>query len=63
MRSPDRVKDQTYFLSRLRQDQLSRATFPIGEYTKQEVSAGADDRHLGGGSVVICVFVCLYWVA
>lgn len=39
MRSPDRVKDQTYFLSRLRQDQLSRATFPIGEYTKQEVRA------------------------
>lgn len=37
MRSPDRVKDQTYFLSRLRQDQLSRAAFPIGEYTKQEV--------------------------
>lgn len=37
MRSPDRVKDQTYFLSRLSQDQLSRATFPIGEYTKAEV--------------------------
>lgn len=36
-RSPDRVKDQTYFLSRLRQDQLARADFPIGRYTKPQV--------------------------
>lgn len=36
-RSPDRVKDQTYFLSRLSQDQLARAEFPIGRYTKPQV--------------------------
>lgn len=35
--SPDRVKDQTYFLSRLSGDQLARAMFPIGEYTKEQV--------------------------
>lgn len=37
--SPDPIKDQTYFLSRLSQAQLSRALFPIGQYTKQQVRA------------------------
>ncbi|RMH76022.1 MAG: tRNA 2-thiouridine(34) synthase MnmA, partial [Calditrichaeota bacterium] len=36
-RSPDPVKDQTYFLAYLDQTQLSRVLFPIGKYTKQEV--------------------------
>lgn len=33
----DRYKDQSYFLHRLTQDQLSRAIFPLGELTKEEV--------------------------
>lgn len=37
--SPDPIKDQTYFLSRLSQAQLSRALFPIGKYTKKKVRA------------------------
>jgi tRNA-5-taurinomethyluridine 2-sulfurtransferase len=36
-RSPDPVKDQTYFLAYLNQAQLSRACFPLGSYTKPEV--------------------------
>lgn len=37
VKSPDRVKDQTYFLAFLDQEQLGRAVFPIGNYTKKEV--------------------------
>lgn len=35
--SPDPVKDQTYFLSYLTQNQLSRAVFPLGIFTKLQV--------------------------
>ncbi|MBS4034837.1 MAG: tRNA 2-thiouridine(34) synthase MnmA [Ignavibacterium sp.] len=35
--SPDPVKDQTYFLAYLTQQQLSRAFFPIGAFTKKEI--------------------------
>jgi tRNA (5-methylaminomethyl-2-thiouridylate)-methyltransferase len=35
--TPDAIKDQTYFLARLSQEQLSRVMFPIGEFKKEEV--------------------------
>lgn len=38
-RSPDPIKDQTYFLCHLTQAQLSRALFPIGHLPKAEVRA------------------------
>jgi tRNA (5-methylaminomethyl-2-thiouridylate)-methyltransferase len=41
-RSPDPVKDQTYFLSRLTQRQLSHILFPIGHLTKKELRKKAD---------------------
>lgn len=44
-RSPDPVKDQTYFLSHLSQDQLRRLAFPIGHYTKDQLRERA--RTLG----------------
>lgn len=42
----DMHKDQTYFLHRLNQKQLSHAMFPIGRYTKDEVRAMAIDMDL-----------------
>lgn len=37
LRGVDRAKDQSYFLAFLHQDQLSRALFPLGEFTKTSV--------------------------
>jgi tRNA-specific 2-thiouridylase len=37
--SPDKIKDQTYFLSYLKQNQLSKVLFPVGGYTKVQVRA------------------------
>lgn len=39
--APDPVKDQTYFLSHLRQEQVRRAVFPLGTLTKREVRSEA----------------------
>ncbi len=44
--APDPIKDQTYFLSRLSQAQLSRILFPIGHMSKQEVRAKAQELNL-----------------
>jgi len=45
-RSPDPVKDQTYFLTYLNQEQLSRALFPIGHLTKKTVRKIAHELDL-----------------
>jgi len=45
-RSPDPVKDQTYFLAYLTRHQLSRALFPLGKYEKKEVRKFAEEFDL-----------------
>ena len=45
-KSPDPVKDQTYFLAYLTQEQLSRALFPIGNYKKEETRVLAEQYDL-----------------
>lgn len=44
--SPDPIKDQTYFLAYLTQSQLSRALFPIGDFTKKQIREQAKRFHL-----------------
>ena len=40
----DESKDQSYFLYALGQEQLSRILFPLGEYTKPEIRAIAEEN-------------------
>lgn len=44
--SPDPIKDQTYFLSQLSQEQVSKALFPIGKLEKTEVRKRAEQYGL-----------------
>ena len=42
-KAKDRTKDQTYFLHRLSQEQLSKIIFPLGDYLKSEVRKIAEE--------------------
>ncbi|MDT8337466.1 MAG: tRNA 2-thiouridine(34) synthase MnmA, partial [Candidatus Izemoplasmatales bacterium] len=46
LRGKDNNKDQSYFLSQLNQDQLSKSLFPVGELNKKEVRQIAIDNHI-----------------
>jgi tRNA-specific 2-thiouridylase len=43
LKGRDAVKDQSYFLARLTQEQLSQAMFPLGQYTKKQVRGIAQE--------------------
>lgn len=45
-KTPDVVKDQTYFLSQLSRAQLARALFPIGQFEKTKVRELAEEFNL-----------------
>lgn len=47
MEARDRSKDQSYFLYRLKQKQLSRLIFPLGDYEKNQVKKMACKMKLG----------------
>jgi len=44
--APDVIKDQTYFLSHLSQEQLKRILFPLGFFTKEQVRQKAVEFNL-----------------
>ncbi|NLW41063.1 MAG: tRNA 2-thiouridine(34) synthase MnmA [Tissierellia bacterium] len=46
LRGKDRNKDQSYFLSRIGQDALSRTLFPVGHLEKKEVREIAEKHNL-----------------
>ena len=45
-KAKDKTKDQTYFLCQLSQKQLSKALFPLGELSKEEVRKIARENNL-----------------
>jgi len=45
-KAKDLNKDQSYFISSLSQEQLSRSLFPAGDYTKEEIKKMASHRGL-----------------
>lgn len=45
-KAKDNIKDQSYFLYLLNQNQLKRILFPLGEYTKEETKLIAKDMGL-----------------
>lgn len=47
LKGSDPTKDQSYFLCQLRQEQLARVRFPLGEYRKEEVYGMAAGLGLG----------------
>jgi len=56
--SKDEHKDQTYFLYRMRQEQLEHVLFPVGHFTKPEVRAEALKRQLPVATKKDSVGIC-----
>jgi tRNA-uridine 2-sulfurtransferase len=58
LRGKDESKDQSYFLYKINQNELSHCLFPIGEYTKEQIRNIAKDNHFPNydkkGTVGIC---------
>lgn len=57
-RGRDLHKDQSYFLFSLRQDQLARAMFPLGEKTKSDTREVARHCHLKTADKVESMEIC-----
>lgn len=44
--TPDKIKDQTYFLAKLTQTQISKTLFPLGDFTKSQVRELAQKHNI-----------------
>ncbi len=58
MTSKDQHKDQTYFLYRMKKEQLKHVLFPVGHLTKPEVRKEAEARKLAVASKKDSVGIC-----
>jgi tRNA-specific 2-thiouridylase len=58
IQAPDPIKDQTYFLSQLTQDQLSYAYFPLGQYSKSQTRGMAQNFQLPNAHRKDSVGIC-----
>jgi tRNA-specific 2-thiouridylase len=58
LRAKDETKDQSYFLYRLTQEDLSHTLFPIGEYTKKEIRAIAEKNKFPNYNKKSTVGIC-----
>ncbi len=58
LRAVDENKDQTYFLYRVTREALQRTLFPLGDFTKQQVRAMAEERGLWTASKKESMGVC-----
>lgn len=56
----DPKKDQSYFLARLTQEQLSRALFPLGEQTKEQTYSFMEEQDFGFPREQESQDVCFY---
>ncbi len=56
----DPKKDQSYFLARLTQEQLSRVLFPLGEQTKEQTYSFMEDQDFGFPREQESQDVCFY---
>lgn len=56
--TPDAMKDQTYFLAHLRQEQLARAMFPLGCLTKVSHSVGSASEQGVGRTISFTPWPC-----
>lgn len=58
MQAPDAIKDQTYFLSQLNQEQLAFSHFPLGKYTKSQTREFAKSFKLPNADRKDSVGIC-----
>lgn len=58
LRAKDESKDQSYFLYRLTQKELSKTLFPIGNYTKKQVREIARKNHFPNYNKKSTVGIC-----
>lgn len=61
LKSKDKTKDQTYFLSGLNQYQLSKSLFPIWNYTKEQIRQIAKKANLPNADKKDSQWICFIW--